>query len=354
MHAKTHPVGPAGRREQRAVRERSLAKLAERQHGVVAKRQLAAHGLGRGAIANRVKLGHLHPVHRGVYAVGQRRLTRYGRWMAAVLAGGDRALLSYASAAALWGLVDSRRGPVDVTAPSGRGGRAGIALHRNEIPGDERATSAHIPVTSVPRTLVDLAGVLDEGGLRRAFEEADRLRLLDMGALVLSCERAKRRRRIRNLWALIEEARPPAYPRSALENRFLDFCRAHLGDLPPPATNVLILGHEVDAYWPRHLVVVELDGFAYHRHRAAFERDRARDAAMQAAGYRVIRLTYRRLEQEPAHVATELKGCWQTGAASRAASRRRSAPSRSGFRRPARPSPPALPSSPGRCRRTRR
>ncbi len=240
-------------------------------------------------------------------------MPRQGGWLAAVLACGDDAVLSYLSAGALWGLIGYRRGPVEVSSPSGRPGRTGIALHRSEIGEDERALQAGVPITSVSRTLVDLAGVLNETQLGRAFEEADRLRLLDIGALKLSCHRAKGRRGIGNLRRLIGEGRAPAYPRTPLENRFLEFYRAHLSDLPPPATNVLLLGHEVDALWPKHRVAVEMDSWEFHRHRAAFEKDRARDTARQVAGYRVVRLTHRRLEKEPSAVARELRALLAIG-----------------------------------------
>jgi hypothetical protein len=288
-------------------RERRLAALAERQYGIVARRQLQALGVGDEAIKSRLRLGRLRSIHRGVYAVGHGPISRRGRWLAAVFAYGDRALLSHRSAAALWGLIGSPRGPVDVTSPGGRPGRRGIALHQAEIEDDERAVNAGIPLTSVSRTLVDLAGVLDETRLGRALEEADRLRLLDMGALTHACERAKGRRGIGNLRRLVEEARAPSYPRSPLENRFVEFYRRHLSDLPEPLFNVSILDREVDAYWPKHRLAVEMDSWEFHHHRAAFERDRARDAAFQAAGHRVIRLTHRRLRNEPNAVATQLR-----------------------------------------------
>jgi very-short-patch-repair endonuclease/predicted transcriptional regulator of viral defense system len=288
-------------------RERRLATLAARQHGVVAKRQLRALGVGEGAVKHRLRLGRLRTIHRGVYAIGQGPISMRGRWLAAVLACGDGALLSHRSAAALWGLTGIHRGPVDVTSPCGRSSRTGIALHRCEIAEGDRAINGDIPVTSVPRTLVDLATALDRTRLNRAFEEADRLRLLDMRAMAQACERAKGRRGIGNLRSLIEQARAPSYTRSPLENRFLEFYRRHLADLPPPHTNVSILGQEADACWPRHRLVVEMDSWEFHGHRAAFERDRARDAALQAAGYRVIRLTHRRLESEGPAVAAELR-----------------------------------------------
>jgi very-short-patch-repair endonuclease len=162
-------------------------------------------------------------------------------------------------------------------------------------------------VTSLPRTLLDLAEVLDEDGLRQAFEEADRLKLLRLPELERVCSRAGRRKGLVALRRLVEAAREPVYTRSPLENRFAEFYREHLADLPAPLTNVSILDHEVDAYWPSHRLVVEMDSWEFHSHRAAFESDRARDAKMQAAGYRVIRLTHRQLETEAPRITTQLR-----------------------------------------------
>lgn len=167
-------------------------------------------------------------------------------------------------------------------------------------------------MTTVARTLFDLAEVLDEQRLERAFEEADRLRLLEMKALEGVCERSPGRRALRPVRRLIAAAVEPARSGSSLEERFGRFCRQHR--IPSPVTNVEILGFEVDALWPRERLIVEMDGFAFHRHRAAFERDRARDAAMQAAGYRVIRITHRRLESEPASIASEVRRLLDSGA----------------------------------------
>ena len=166
---------------------------------------------------------------------------------------------------------------------------------------------ARIPVTTVARTLLDLAEALDEDGLRRAFEEADRLKLLRMPAVERVCTRAGKRKGLVTLRRLIDAAREPVFTRSPLENRFAEFYREHLADLPAPHTNVSILDHEVDAYWPTHRLVVEMDSWEFHGHRAAFESDRARDAKMQAAGYRALRFTHRRLHEESAAVASELR-----------------------------------------------
>jgi very-short-patch-repair endonuclease len=153
--------------------------------------------------------------------------------------------------------------------------------------------------------LFDLAEAVDERRLERAWEEADRLNLLRLAEVERVCERGSGRRSLRPVRRLLAEARAPTQTHSALEERFVAFCREH--GIPPPATNVQVLGHEVDALWPKERLIAELDGFAFHRQRAAFERDRARDAALQAAGYCVIRLTHRRLEEEVDAVVAELR-----------------------------------------------
>lgn len=291
----------------RELRERKLAMLAQRQHGVIARRQLTALGIGDGAIKSRLRLGQLHGIHRGVYSVGHRRLSMHGTWLAAVLAYGEGAVLSHRSGAALWGLMRTRRGPVDVTSSPGRRGREGIRSHEGRLHPGDRSERAGIPVTSLPRTLLDLAEVLDEAGLRQAFEEADRLKLLRMPELERVCSRAGRHKGLVALRRFINAAHEPVTTRSPLEDRFAEFCRKHLADLPAPLTNVSILDREVDAYWPGHRLVVEMDSWEFHAHRAAFERDRVRDAAMQTEGYRVIRLTHRQLETEAPRISTQLR-----------------------------------------------
>jgi very-short-patch-repair endonuclease len=302
-----------------ARRERELAALARRQHGVVSRRQLIAGGLGLRTIRRWTERGQLGVLHRGVYVLGLSQLNQRSEWMAAVLACGEGALLSHRSAAELWALTKkSHSGPVEVTATAGRG-RPGITVHEGGIYKDDRAVVARIPVTSVARTLFDLAEVVDERQLGRAFEEADRLNLLHIGALEDVCARGHGRRALRPIRQLIEEARVPVRTRSDLEERFALFCREH--DIVPTATNVEVLGHEVDAFWPRERVIVELDGYAFHRHRAAFERDRSKDIARQVAGYRAIRVTDRRLEGEPDAVAKEIRALLRPAPAGRAVAR---------------------------------
>lgn len=297
------------RRRLRAKREREVAELATRQYGVIARRQLLAAGLSARAIERRVEAGRLHVLHRGVYAVGHGIVPLRGRWLGAVLSYEDGAALSHISAASLWGLMRPSGSRVEVWAGNGRG-KSGIRAHQGRPDPRDVTVRDRIPVTTLVRTLLDLAEVVDEDRLKRAFEEADRLRLLEVGALERICDRSPGRRALRPIRRLIATAQEPATTRSRLEERFAALCHAH--GLPPPATNALALGYEVDALWPRHRLIVELDGFAFHHHRAAFERDRARDARFQAVGYRVIRITHRRLEQEPSSVVAEIRRLLQS------------------------------------------
>lgn len=268
------------------------------------RRQLSGLGYGRGAIDWRLRCARLHRVHQGVYSVAPGGLSKHGRWLAAVLAYGEDAVLSHLSAAGLWGILRPR-GPVHVTCARGRPGRRGIQLHRASLEPDERTTRNGIPTTTVARTLLDLAQVLDPDRVGKAWEETDRLDLLRLRAVGVACDRAGSRKGVGTIRRLLGESRAPTTTRSPLEDRFGDFCRRH--GLPAPSTNVLLRGHEVDAYWPFAHLAVELDSYGFHAHRAAFERDRARDADFLASGYRVVRITQRRLEDDAAAVAAQLR-----------------------------------------------
>ena len=284
--------------------ERAIGALAERQHGVVSRAQLSGLGLGDGAIEHRVRLGRLRPVHRGVYTIGHRLLTQHGRWMAAVLAYGPDAVLSHRAAAALWGI---RGGTwVEVTVPGGRRGRSGIEVHRAVLPDDERTTHRGIPTTTVPRTLLDLSAVVKRHEVRSALRKAEHLRLTDPLSLHDLTTRYPRRPGLKAIRALLEEASIGArIIRSELEERFQDFL-IRIG-LPLPQTNVLIEGYEVDCVWPEQRLIVELDGHATHSPAHAFELDRARDRRLEAAGWRVIRITWRQLELEADLVEADLR-----------------------------------------------
>ncbi len=287
--------------------DHALARLASRQHGVIARRQLLEIGLTPDQIRHRCDRGRLYPAHRGVYLVGHTAVTEHGHWLAAVLACGDGAVLSHRFAAALWGLGKAPAARIEVTVgPGGRGARPGIAVHRTRrLASAERTTHHRIPVTTVSRTLFDLAAVVFPSQLRLAFEIADRLELLDLHALETLCQRSSGLRGSGRLREILVGYREAPLTRSALEHSFVSFCRR--AGLPVPAVNVAIAGLEVDCVWPDRRVVVELDGYAFHRGRIAFERDRSRDAKLTLAGYTVLRLTHRRLREEAATVAQELR-----------------------------------------------
>jgi hypothetical protein len=296
------------KRRTRAERERLLGRLATAQHGVVSKRQLVRLGFGEDGVKLRIEQGRLAPVHRNVYAVGHSRLTRRGRWWAAVLAYGPDALLSHRTAAVLWGLQRPRRGAIHVTAGCGRQGlerREGIWIHRCRFTAKDLTTRDGLPVTTVARTLFDLAEVVPFGFLKGAAEEADRLKLLRLRELEEVCERGHGRRALRPVRRLLAELGVPDEGRSPLEIRFAAFVRRHR--LPPPVQNVHVLEHEVDALWSDAKLIVELDSWEHHGHRAAFERDRARDPELLIAGYRTVRVTHRRLDREAGQLAAEIR-----------------------------------------------
>jgi len=195
-----------------------------------------------------------------------------------------------------------------VTAPGGRQGverRKGIWVHRCKIAPEDVTRRDGFPATTVARTLFDLAEVAPFDSLEKAAEEADRLHLLHLRELEQVCERGRGRRALRPVRRLIEGLRPPDEGRSPLEARFAAFIREHR--LPPPVQNVHVLDHEVDALWPAAKLIVELDSWECHGHRAAFERDRARDPKLMIAGYRTIRVTHRRLDREATQLAAEIR-----------------------------------------------
>jgi very-short-patch-repair endonuclease len=271
---------------------------------VVATWQLYSLGFSKSQVHDRAAAGWLHRVHRGVYAVGHRRLSAKGRWLAAVLACGPDAVLSHHAAVALWGLRPRVGGPVDVTVPGRRKrGQRGIRVHNVRALADvDRTVLDGIPVTSLPRTLLDYAEVARPQQLRLALEAADRRGLLDRRAIEELCARSPGRRGRGPLKSALADLSGPApWTQSELERRFLALIRG--GGLPEPHCNVVVAGHVVDFHWPRQRLVVEVDGYEYHRSREAFENDRERDAALQIAGQRVLRVTHRRIGESAALIS---------------------------------------------------
>ena len=273
----------------------ALADLAARQHGVVALAQLLELGFGAGAIAYRLKVGRLHLLHRGIYAVGHRPPSPLATAIAAVLACGPDAALSHRSAAALWRIVPRWHSPTEVTTPTKRG-HAGIHVHRSAAA--EATTHYGIRVTTPLRTLVDLADVLTPKQLTRAVNEAQVQRLIIPAELTTLLTRYPGRRTAR----LTPER---GATRSYLEEDFVRFLKRHR--LPLPEFNQTIAGHEVDAVYREHKLVIELDSRQFHTTTRAFEQDRDRDADLLNAGFPTIRITDNRLKNHQANEAQRLR-----------------------------------------------
>lgn len=263
-----------------------LARLAAAQHGVATTEQLENIGVTRNSVRRRVSSGTLHRLHRGVYAVGHLSIGFEGHWMAAVLASGEGAVLSHRSAAELWAILPRAQGPIHVTVPasSGRRSRRGLIIHRSRTLAPElTAFNAGVRVTTAARTLADLRPALDPELHDRATRKA-----IDLGLISRS-----------------DVNSDTALTGSPLERKFLALCRRHR--LPPPVVNARIGRYEVDFLWPEQRLIVETDGFEFHGFREAFERDREKDAYLQARGYRVLRTTDRQVRRDPRKVAKSVR-----------------------------------------------
>jgi hypothetical protein len=287
-----------------ATPDRRLADLAARQHGVVSRGQLLELGLDRGTIERRVRSGRLHRLYRGVFVVGHTLVPVDGRYLAAVLACGPQAALSVRSAAALWGIRPSAAARIDVTVSHTSGVRStrSIVVHRSRLPVDT-TTRDGIPVTTPGQTLADLATALPRRALEKAAEQAEALRL-DV-RIPAGHPGAKR----------LAEATAhdlTATTRSPLEDAFLELCDAH--GIPRPLVNAVVEGFEVDFCWPADRLIVETDGYQHHGTRAAFERDRARDARLTARGWRVLRFTSAQVRRDAASTAVAVLAARQAAA----------------------------------------
>jgi predicted transcriptional regulator of viral defense system len=279
---------------------RAIRELAERQHGVVARRQLLELGAGERLNQVRAEAGLLIPLFQGVFAVGHRRIGQRGHWMAAVLASGPGAVLSHGSAMELWGMRRST-GPVEVLRHSGgpRYNRRDIRLHQTRKLLDRHITDEQgIPVTTIERTLLDMAGRLGARQLERALVTADRGGRVRWPELQRMVVRGKGKKGIGRLRRVVAQVDPRAAETiSPVEVDFLALCREF--DLPLPQVNVLVEGYLVDFYWPAQGVIVETDSYTYHGDRPAFERDHERTVALTAAGYEVHRATRLMLSRNP-------------------------------------------------------
>jgi very-short-patch-repair endonuclease len=278
----------------------SVWSLAREQHGVVSRRQLMERGLGVDAIKHRVRRGRLHPVARGVYAVGRPELTREGWWMAAVLSCGPRAALSHTSAAALWRIAPEQRLEVSIPLPLDRR-RPGIVVHRRR---ELRATRRRgIPVTPVVDTLVDIAATFTADATEAAINEADKRDLCDPERLRAALDDLPPRPGLQALRSILDR-RTFTMTDSELERRFLPIARR--AGLPKLQTQASLNGFRVDFFSAELGLVIETDGLRYHRTPAQQARDRIRDQIHMAAGLRVLRFTRAQVRYDAAHVERTL------------------------------------------------
>lgn len=283
--------------------ERKIAQLAAKQQRNVTRQQLLAMGVNPRAIDYRVRIGRLHLSYSGVYTLGYPPVTPLERAMAAVLACGPRAALSHGSAMALWGLWKPWEAPLHVTVAADRRPR-GIRVHRVRTLDREDVTRQHgIPVTTLARTLLDLARWMTAKSLTRAVNDGRLTGRLNSRALADVVKRNPRHRGAAKLAAILGLAgvRPT---RSHFEDEFPAFCERF--GLPRPDMDAIICGHEVDALFLEERVIVELDSWEFHSSRTSFESDRSRDADTLAGGFATVRLTWERYRQEPEREAERL------------------------------------------------
>jgi hypothetical protein len=281
-------------------RSRRVWAIVRRQHGVISRRQLLALGFTPKAIRHRVRIGRLHPVHRGVYAVGRKELSREGEWMGALLACGPRAYLSHRSAAALYGIA-KERGRIEVTVTRrGEHRRRGVKVHmRPSLPSHDAGTVGDIPVTSPARTLLDLATLEPPNRVERAVNEADKREVIDPDSLRKALEGYAGAPGIRLLLEVLDEH---TFRLSDDELELLFRPLAMAAGLPLPETKVLVNDFEVDFFWPDLGLVVETDGWRYHRTPSAQTRDALRFQLHTASGLTPLRFSHWQVKYEPTHV----------------------------------------------------
>jgi len=292
-----------------------IAETATAQGGVVSLSQLRDEGVSRQLAAERAEVNQLHRVHRGVYTVGHRSISRATHLRAALLACGEGAIISHATAAAFWGLYDEWPHLIDVTVPVEAGRKInGVRCRRCRYPLEEEIAIRYgVHCTTVARTLVDLAGIWGTSSLRRAVGRAAFLKQLDVDALDLAIHNAKRRRGMRILNAIAGDWRTQDGSLPDIRSDFEALVHPQLVrmGLPRPETNVRMLLEgevlEVDFLWEEQRLVVETDGGGTHETPIAFQQDRHRDQLLIAAGYRVMRITWKQMHGDPEGVVARIR-----------------------------------------------
>lgn len=291
--------------------------LAGRQHDVVSHGQLLAAGLSAAEIKGRVRRGALARVHRGVFALTAQPLTPRGRYAAAVLAGPGDAVLSHRSAAELHGMLPARNGAVHVTTAERSRGRPGIVMHRSRSLDDAMTSRDGIACTTVPRTLVDLAAQAGRAAAARGWSNLAGRRALDVRAVDAEIRRHPSRPGTAVIRALVDAHRDTVSgtTRSTLEALAVALCRDHR--LPMPRVNALLTiedeTYEIDLLWRDAKLAVEVDSWGTHGDAMSFRNDRARDFALQTAGWAVVRLLPTDLEDHAAATASKLRALLDRG-----------------------------------------
>jgi hypothetical protein len=283
--------------------DQAIAEVASLTHGVVTRRILLGKGVTPDEVKQRLRRGSLIREYPGVYRVGHRAPSVEARYLAAVLACGEGSLLSARPAAFLWGLIRGEPPRPEVIALVKRRVR-GVTTHRVRRIDSEDATSCHgVPLTTVPRTLVDLAGALSEQALGRACHEAEVRHQMTPEQVEIVLVRLPTRRGAGTLRRILHGEIHVTLSR--LEGRFLALVRAQ--GVPLPETNRPAGSHRVDCRWPRHRLTVELDSYRYHRSRHAWEADRRREREAYARGDQFRRYTWADVFEDPTLMLRELR-----------------------------------------------
>jgi very-short-patch-repair endonuclease len=290
------------------TRDERVAAIASQQRGRVSRRQLVAAGLSESQVTGLCRSHRMFRLHAGVYAVGHFAPTPFGAETAALLAMRPGALLSHHTAARLWGLAAVPADPELIHVlvdPRWAGRRPGLRIHRSRLiaPADRRLRE-RLPVTSPERALLDVAPEVDDRMLERAYDQAVVARITSARDVAQLLTRVAGHPGRQRLAEVLAADRTTTLTRSEAEEKLLALIRD--ADLPLPRVNQRLHGFEVDFHWPQAALIVEVDGFAFHSSRAAFERDRARDARLQAARIEVQRVTWRQLEREPFAVVARI------------------------------------------------
>ena len=288
----------------------AIATLAFHQEGIIARKQLLEIRIGRRAISNRLRNGRLRHQHPGVYAVGHEALTFKAKTVAAALSVAPDVATTHWTSGAHWEVCKPGNGPIHMTCPLARRPRPGILIHRAPLPSVDVTVRNGIPMATIERTILDLAGCTSRARVRRIVKNAEFLRLTDHASLAAAIDRHPEVPGSRTLADLLGSSfLDDRRTRSDLEDDFLFFCRAR--GLPLPETNVVVeiadRLYEVDCLWRHERLAVELDGRDAHSTDLTFDEDRARDRALTAAGWSPMRVTSTHIERDAELLEAEIR-----------------------------------------------